>query len=152
MDSSLLTWEVVGAGLFHYKKQGFIVIIDYYSRYPEVLTLSNTSSKATIEAVKSVFAHHGISVTVRTDNNSQFLSGVFPTFSKDYGFKHKTSSPRFPVKRCSGESSSHHQISDRQGRRPLVGAASYGNTLGVCGYSPAQLLFGRKLRTRLPRS
>lgn len=89
-----LPWNVLVIDLFHWNKQDFIVIVNYHSRYPQVLTLRSTSSCATIAAMKSVFGRHGIPRSVR--NGPQFASGEFIKFAQNYGFDHKTSSIRFP--------------------------------------------------------
>lgn len=143
----------VGADQFHWKKQDFIVIVDYHSRYLEVLTLSSTSSGATIAAMKSAFAPHGIPPSVRTDNGPQFASGDFAKFAKGYGFQHQTSSPRFLQSNGEAERAVRTikelltKVED-----PYLALLRYGNTPGVSRDSPAQVLFGRRLRTRLPRA
>lgn len=43
-----LPWQQVGADLFHFEGQDFLCVVDYYSRYIEVLTLRGTSSSAVI--------------------------------------------------------------------------------------------------------
>ena len=46
--------------------------------------------------MRSIFARHGIPETVVSDNGPQFSAASFSSFSKEYGFSHVTSSPRFP--------------------------------------------------------
>nr|XP_037285033.1 uncharacterized protein K02A2.6-like [Rhipicephalus microplus] len=123
-------WERVAIDLFHFANQEFLVVVDYRSRYPEVLTLRSTSAGAVISAIKSTFARHGIPVTVVSDNGPH---------------------PRYP--QSNGEA-------ERMVRRikelflkatdPFLALLAYRNTPGVSGYSPAQLLMGRSLRTRVP--
>lgn len=88
-------WEVVGADVFHLDRLEFIVAVDYYSRCPEVLNLTNTSSAAVIEALMSIFARHEIPTVVRSDNGPRFSSSEFLRFPHNYGFQNRTSSPRF---------------------------------------------------------
>ena len=55
-----------------------------------------TKSSQVIRALKAIFARHGIPEEVRSDNGRQYASAEFTQFAKDWGFKHTTSSPRFP--------------------------------------------------------
>ena len=71
-------------------------MIDYYSRYIEVAKLRATTSKAVIQHLKSIFSQHGIPETVFSDNGPQYSSSNFQLFSKEYGFTHSTSSPKYP--------------------------------------------------------
>ena len=61
--------------------------MDYFSRYPEVIKLTTTTSAAVITALKSIFARYGIPEIVRSDNGPQFASQEFATFAKLYGFQ-----------------------------------------------------------------
>ena len=54
-----------------------------------------TRSSEVIRALKSIFARHGITEQVRSDDGPQFDSAEFPYFAKEWGFKHSASSPRF---------------------------------------------------------
>ena len=55
-----------------------------------------TKSHEVIRALKAIFARHGIPEEVRSDNGPQYASAEFTHFAKEWGFKHTTSSPRFP--------------------------------------------------------
>ena len=58
-------WQTVGTDLFEIH---YLLIVDYFSRYPEVIQLTSTTSTAVIRTLKSVFSRHGIPETVRSDN------------------------------------------------------------------------------------
>lgn len=73
-----------------------MLVVDYRSRYPEVISLRSTSADAVIFATKSIFTRHGIPDTVITDNGPQFACTAFQNFAEVYGFRHVTSSPRYP--------------------------------------------------------
>ena len=68
-----LPWEEVGIDLFHLNGQDFVHLVDYRSRFPEVISLRSTTALAVINAIKSVFARHGIPRLVRSDNGPQFI-------------------------------------------------------------------------------
>ena len=98
-------WEVVGADLFQLKGVNYLLIVDYFSRYPELIKLTTTTSLSVINALKAAFARHGIPALLRSDNGPQFDSSEMKSFAQTYGFDHKLSSPRCPqsngqVERC----------------------------------------------------
>ena len=90
-------WQVVATDLFELKGVVFLIVIDYFSRYVEVAAMQTTTkSSEVIRALKCMFARHGIPGQVRSDNGPQFDSAEFSHFANEWGFKHSTSSPRFP--------------------------------------------------------
>ena len=89
-------WQQVAADLFQLKGADYLVIVDYFFRYPEVHKLTTTTSQGIINSLKTVFARHGIPETLRTDNGPQFSSQQFAEFAKQYDFTHTSSSPHFP--------------------------------------------------------
>ena len=50
----------------------YLLVVDYFSRYPEIAKLSSTTSPATISVLKSIFARHGITETLWSDNGPQY--------------------------------------------------------------------------------
>ena len=89
-------WQVVGTDLFEFKCVHYLLVVDYFSRYPEVVQLRSTTSGAVISHLKGVFARHGIPEVVRSDNGPQYASKEFSEFAQSYGFQHITSSPKYP--------------------------------------------------------
>ena len=47
-----LPWQRVSSDLFVFKGESYVVVTDYYSRYPEVLKLRDTPAKGVIDALK----------------------------------------------------------------------------------------------------
>ena len=88
-------WHVVGFDLFELNRDHYLVAVDYFSRYPEVIKLSTTTSTAVIAALKSIFSRHGILEVVRSDNGPQYASQEFSTFTESYGFRLVTSTPQY---------------------------------------------------------
>ncbi|UYV67701.1 K02A2.6-like [Cordylochernes scorpioides] len=92
-------WQKVGMDIFYLNGRWYLIVCDYYSRYPEVSLLQNLTAQEVIGRLKSIFARHGTPETVRSDNGPQFqkvLGSEFSKFSKEWSFKHITSSPKFP--------------------------------------------------------
>ncbi|UYV76039.1 hypothetical protein LAZ67_13002298 [Cordylochernes scorpioides] len=65
-------WEKVGIDHFYLKGKYYLLIADYYSRFPELALLEDQTTHSTIIHCKSIFARHGIPEEVRSDNGPQF--------------------------------------------------------------------------------
>ena len=147
-------WQMVGVDLFELNKDHYILMVDYFSRYPEAIKLSSTTSAAVITVMKSIFARHGIPEVVRSDNGPQFSAEEFTKFANCYGFQHVTSSPRYPqrngqVERMVQTVKKMIQKSDD----PYLAIMSYRATPHPwCNLSPAELLMGRRMRTTIPQA
>ena len=89
-------WQVAGSDLFELEGEHHILVVDYFSRHPEVIKLKSTNSVAVINMLKAVFSQYGIPEILRTDNGPQYVSQLFDEFTQDYFIHHITSSPRFP--------------------------------------------------------
>lgn len=151
-------WQTVGADLCEVTPRGakskstFLVVQDYYSKYPEVARVKNITSTEIINRLKDTFARHGIPHTLRTDNGTQFTSKEFKCFQQQYKFRWITSSPLHSQSNGLAESGVKtvkrilKKCSD-----PFLGLLAYRNTPLPNGYSPSQLLNGRTMRDLLPR-
>ena len=54
-------WQVLGTDLFSFKGENFLIIADYYSKFPFIRKLPVLcTSAAVIAATKQIFAEHGI--------------------------------------------------------------------------------------------
>uniref|UniRef100_A0A8C5GKQ1 Integrase catalytic domain-containing protein n=1 Tax=Gouania willdenowi TaxID=441366 RepID=A0A8C5GKQ1_GOUWI len=100
---------------------------------------------------KSMFARHGIPETLITDNGPQFSCREMEHFAKEYCFEHVTSSPRYPQSNGEVERAV-RTVKDllKKASDPYRALLAYRTTALANGYSPAQLLMGRRLRTTLP--
>ena len=149
-------WQIIGSDLFQYANRHYIILVDYYSSWPEVYLLSSPNSKCVIEATKEAFAHHGIPEEVISDNGPQYSSREYKCFAKEWEFKHTTSSPHYP--KSNGLAEATVKIvkglikkSNRSNKDIKKGLLIIRNTPLSCGKSPAELLTGHKLRDNLPR-
>ena len=88
---------------------------------------------------------------VRSDNGPQYASAEFTHFAKEWGVKHSTSSPCFP--QSNGEAEQAVETTElllKKEKDPPKGLLAYRSTRLACGYSPSELLMGRKLRNTIP--
>ena len=109
------------------------------------------TSAHTIQHLRSVFARHGIPEEIVTDNGTQFSSHDFKDFTKNNNIKHTTSSPLFPQSNGMAERSVQTvKRLIRSSRDPYEALLAYRTTPLENGYSPAQLLYSRQLRSNLP--
>ncbi|XP_015774920.1 PREDICTED: uncharacterized protein K02A2.6-like [Acropora digitifera] len=145
-------WQVLGTDLFSLKGRTYLLVVDYFSRFIEIsILLASQKSSETIRALKSIFAIHGIPDILRSDNGPQFVSTEYDEFSKEYSFTHVTSSPKLP--QANGEAERAVQTIKKalKKEKDLAKALmSYRATPLENGYSPAEMLFGRKIRTTVP--
>ena len=67
-------------------------MVDYYSKYPEVVQVESKTAESTIAVLKSIFARHCIPNTIVADN-MPFDSKIFKQFAAQWDFTISTSSP-----------------------------------------------------------
>ena len=144
--------QVVGTDFFELDRKHYLIVVDYFSRYPEIVQMNTITTSCTITALKNIFARHGIPEIVRSDNGPQYTSHECAAFAKSYQFQHITSSPLFP--QSNGQAERMVQTIKKLFNKSddiYQGLLSYRSTpLPRCNLSPAELLMGRRLRTLLP--
>ena len=144
-------WKRVAMDLCEHNQHTYLVISDYYSRFLEILDLPSTTSSKVIQKIKGVFARYGIPDEIVSDNGPQFASAEFAEFAKQFDFKHCTSSPHHPQGNGHAERAVQTAKKILKQNDPLMALMSYrATTCSSTGYSPAELLMGRKIRTTLP--
>uniref|UniRef100_A0A3P9LTR7 Integrase catalytic domain-containing protein n=1 Tax=Oryzias latipes TaxID=8090 RepID=A0A3P9LTR7_ORYLA len=111
-----------------------------------IAQLSNTRSMDVVVHLKSIFARHGIPQVLVTDNGPQFSGSHFQAFAACYGFEHVTFVETWEAERAV-------QTIKRLLKKssdPYRALLAYRATPLQNGYSPAELLMGRRLRTTVP--
>ncbi|UYV75780.1 hypothetical protein LAZ67_13001327, partial [Cordylochernes scorpioides] len=111
-------WQKIGMDLFKFENKWYLVVIDYYSRFPEMVQLDRLTASVVVRSCKSIFARHGVPETV---SNGMAEAGVKIA-----------------------------KLILKKNQDPSLGLLEYRSTPLENGYSPAELLMGRKLRTTLP--
>lgn len=104
--------------------------------------------------MKSMFARHGISYEVRSDNGPLYTSKEFKDFSRSWCFEHKTSSLYNPRGNSLAEKTVQTvkrmlEKARIDGKDPYISFLEYRNTPTYVE-SPAKLLMSRQLRSILP--
>ena len=148
-------WQIIATDLFTWNGGNYVVVVDYYSRYWEIVLLNSTTSMAVINKLKQVFARHGIPETVKSDNGPQYSSSEFAMFATNWKFLHVTSSPRYPQSNGLAEKTVQTakrmlEKAKRDRRDPYLALLEQRNTPVANYKSPAQLSMGRRLRSLLP--
>lgn len=144
-------WKRIAMDLCEHNHHNYLVISDYYSRFLEILQLPSTTSAQVIQRLKAVFARFGIPDEVVSDNGPQFSSAEFKECARQLDFKHCTSSPHHPQGNGHAERAVQTAKKILKQEDPVMALMSYRSTpCSTTGFSPAELLMGRKIRTTLP--
>jgi len=144
-------WQNISMDMLEYGGRNYLAVIDEYSRWLEVIHMSNISSQEVIMKLKNLFSRWGVPEKVTSDNGSQFTSAEFRKFTNDYGFKTVTTSPYHPQGNGRAENAvklAKHILKQNDVFKALMIYRSTPNT--VTNFSPCQLLQGRRMATTLP--
>ena len=134
-----------------------LILIDAHSKWIEVFVTSSSTSAIVIEELRSTFGRFGLPEVIVTDNGTCFRSSEFETFLRRNGVKHITSAPYHPSSNGLAERA---MRVIKQGLRKVTEGTlkariatiltSYRITpQATTGVPPSELLFGRRIRTRL---
>lgn len=151
-----LPWSLVSADMFDWNGLRYLILVDSYSGWFEMNTLSDLSSKAVIKKMKHHFAVHGIPFKLLTDNGPQFASREFKSFASEWSFEHITSSPYFPQSNGFAENAVKQaknllEKCKKDGSDPLLGLLNLRNVpRDQLLRSPAQRLMSRRTKCVLP--
>lgn len=137
----------------------FFILVDAYTRWPEIHTVKNMTAANTIPLLRKIFSVFGLPRVLVSDNAQTFVCYEFRKFLKDNGIVHKLSAPYHPATNGLAE---RYVQTFKQSLRALKGNESdrdkqlsnfllnYRRTPhSVTGLSPSFLMFNREIRTRL---
>ncbi len=137
-----------------------LVVMDDYTRFPEVEIVPSTSAQQVIPRLDRIFASFGIPDIVRTDNGPPFNSHEFANYAKYLGFVHRKITPGWP--QANGEVERFMKTLKKAYRTSFAESKPWKQELfkflrnyratphSTTGTPPATLLFGRSVQTRLP--
>ena len=80
-----------------------LVLIDSYSKWPEVFLTSVPTTSFVIHALRKCFSREGIPQVIVTDNGSQFCSVEMKTWLDNIGCRHLRTAPRHPCSNGAAE-------------------------------------------------
>ena len=80
-----------------FMNKSFLIVVDAYSKWAEVIEMSQTTAARTISALRQVFSSLGMPEQIVSDNGPQFVSAEFAEFAKLNGIKHIRISPYHPA-------------------------------------------------------
>ncbi|XP_045782686.1 uncharacterized protein K02A2.6-like [Maniola jurtina] len=153
---SKFPWQQVGIDLMHFNNKTYLVVTDYYSKFIELAMLNSkyTASNIIIQ-LKSIFARHGIPVSLVSDGGPPYNSAEFKSFLYNWDIEHKLTSPYHP--KSNGQAESSVKIMKNllkkcleSNKDPYMALLQYRNTPKANFPSPAQLLMSRNLRMHIP--
>ena len=137
------------------------VVVDYYSRFFEMEFTKSTTSEKIVSMLSKIFVTHGLPLSLRTDNGPQFVSDYFEKYLEENGIEHRRTTPLWPqangeIERQNRSILKRLRIAQAEGRNCrsemddflMMYRSTPHSTTGV---SPAELLFGRRIRTKLPQ-
>ena len=73
-----------------------LVVIDAYSRFPEVDIVHSTKATTIISKLEHIFATHGVPAVIKSDNGPPFRSHEFHSYVTEIGVKHQKITPLWP--------------------------------------------------------
>ncbi len=68
-----------------FMEQLFLIVVDAYSKWLEVIPVTSTSAKVTVNKLQGLFAIHGLPEQIVSDNGTGFSSTEFGQFTKPNG-------------------------------------------------------------------
>ena len=132
------------------------MVIDDYSRFPEIEILHSTAAKAVLPKLDRIFAVFGVPLVVKTDNGPPFNGREFAQFAEYLGFKHRKVSPLWPeangeVERFMKTLGKAFRTSSHWKQDVYRFLRNYRATPHcTTDVAPSTALFGRPIRTKLP--
>ena len=79
----------------------WLLVIDAFSKWPEIHCMESTTAEATIKHLRQIFVTHGLPHQIISDNGPQFVSTTFEKFCEARGIQHTKTAPYSP--RTNGE-------------------------------------------------
>ncbi|XP_040182565.1 uncharacterized protein LOC120915829, partial [Rana temporaria] len=137
-------------------KRYILTVVDYATRYPEAVALSNIQAETVAEALVKVFSRVGFPKEVLSDQGTQFTAEVTQQIWKTCGVKSLTSSPYHPQTNglCERFNGTLKQMlksftgayKDWERFLPHLLFAYREVPQESTGFSPFELLYGRRVR------
>ena len=139
--------------------QDVLIVVDAHSKWIEAVRVGKATATATITAMRRLFATHGIPDTIVSDNGTQFISEEFHTFLSNNGIEHVQTAPKHPSSNGLAERAVQtvkHGVKKTRGDNLEMRIQRFLLTYrltpqATTGKSPSELLYKRKIRSKLDR-
>ena len=143
-----------------FKNLYFLIILDAYAKWPEVFILKQITTQTTIGKLRETFSRFGILKTIVSDNGRQFTLHIFKQFTDYLNIRHVFTAPGHPATNGAAENSV-------KTIKNALKAATFSKQISIeialnnflfdyriavhntTNIAPAELMFGRSLRTKL---
>jgi transposase InsO family protein len=150
------SWEKLGMDLFEIQGTHYLLVADYFSKFPVVRKLKTLTSAELVGHCKEIFSEYGVPRSVYTDQGTQFTSSDFKDLAEKYRFTVEHSSPRHP--QANGFAEAMVKVvknlwikAEECGEDKHLALLYYRATPTKPGLaSPAELLMARRIRTLIP--
>ena len=151
-------WDRIHIDFGEWKGIHFPVMVDAYSKWPEVREMHSTTTLRTIEVLREIFATHGFPRVIVSENGPQFTSEDFSTYLLGNHIVHRLSAPYHPATNGLAESMVKivKQWLSKQEKGTKFGVSlseflrTYRNVPHTgTNRTPAEIIFGRALRTHI---
>jgi len=146
-------WQRISVDKLYVKGREYQIITDYFSKFVELEILPrNPNSKNCIDHIKRTVSRFGLPEIIRSDGDPLYTSREFKEFVRSYEIKHVISSARY------AQSNGFIERHVATMKNMLLKCEDI--NLALLNYrntpisdelpSPAKILFGRELRTKVP--
>ena len=137
LPSPAFPFEQICADYFNYGGSKYLVIVDRFSNWLSVQQVkAGAGAEVLVKLLRKHFLTYGVSVEIATDGGLEFVSSVTQDFLSQWGVHHRDNVD------------STGSLDNDRFTRALM---NYRNTpVKDVNLSPAQIIFGRKLRDHLP--
>ena len=158
----LVPFAEVAADLFTHAGKQYLAAVDRLSGWPCVWPLRlDTSTTKVKKCLREMFVTYGVPSRLRSDGGPQFTSQEFENFVKIWDVEHQTSSPHYPQSNGLAESGAVKTMKNLVAKcttngvldedQLCQGLIEFRNTPKSGGKSPAQVVFGRDIKSIVPQ-
>nr|XP_029719798.1 uncharacterized protein K02A2.6-like [Aedes albopictus] len=137
----------------------FLVIVDSYTKWPEVKIIPDMTTDTTIDRLREYFSTYGVPAIIVSDRGVQFTSDQFQAFLKRNNITHKMGAPYHPATNGQAErfvQTFKEKLKAMKCERKDVQFELYKILMAyrrtvhpATDKSPSMLVFGRQMKSRL---
>ena len=134
-----------------------LVVVDATSKWVEAVVTTSMTSPVTVDVLRLIFSRFGLPDTIVSDNGPAFVGEEFRRFTRANGIRHVTTAPYKPASNGLAE---RYVKEVKYALRRVTGGnmtvrlakwlmSHHSTPNATTGVTPASLMFGRELKTRL---